>query len=387
MLVHVNAFSIFSFRRRANAIWGLISRQLVIAKIMSPLCVCILALVPNLSFASMVNQPVSVFSTYPSETLLKACDAQQKLSESDINSTAIAEHCFEDAISPDSFIKVLRESGEFSNLLPYGEGNDYELLIANVGSAPSIHLGHSKQFAEFTLQWRGIEIDSSSFDSDIDNSDEKAEQTSIDNQQVQSLINRWLQYAKHSGLFTSQFLFTALEASNYEIGLRVPETVGEFTKLDTQLFADPFSGSITRYTHPDYEDALVDVTVYPFLAQLSQEESELLPKQLESDLQKANTAANLQHLNLSQVSPASRYEVNGSLVGWKLGLSATSDTSPTIYATTYVFRQQDKIVKVSTTFPPDFSDNIVNQLIVNVEVPEESNMMKKVRSLLLESTY
>jgi hypothetical protein len=354
---------------------------------MSPLCVCILALAPNFSFASMVNQPVSVFSTYPSETLIKTCDAQQKLSESDINSTAIAEHCFEDAISPDSFIKVLRESGEFSNLLPYGEGNDYELLIANVGPAPSIHLGHSKQFAEFTLQWRGIEIDSSSFDSDIDNSDEKAEQTSIDNQQVQSLINRWLQYAKHTGLFTSQFLFTALEASNYEIGLRVPETVGEFTKLDTQLFADPFSGSITRYTHPDYEDALVDVTVYPFLAQLSQEESELLPKQLESDLQKANTAANLQHLNLSQVSPASRYEVNGSLVGWKLGLSATSDTSPTIYATTYVFRQQDKIVKVSTTFPPDFSDNIVNQLIVNVEVPEESNMMKKVRSLLLESTY
>ncbi len=140
MLVHVNAFSIFSFRRRANTIWGLISRQLIIAKIMSPLCVCILALAPIFSFASMVNQPVSVFSTYPSETLIKACDAQQKLNESDINSTAIAEHCFEDAISPDSFIKVLLESGEFSNLLPYGEGNDYELLIANVGSAPSIHL-------------------------------------------------------------------------------------------------------------------------------------------------------------------------------------------------------------------------------------------------------
>ena len=37
------------------------------------------------------------------------------------------------------------------------------------------------------------------------------------------------------------------------------------------------------------------------------------------------------------------------------------------------------------TFPPDFSDNIVNQLIVNIEVPQESEMMKKVRSLLFES--
>ncbi|MED5488963.1 MAG: hypothetical protein VYD38_07535, partial [Pseudomonadota bacterium] len=102
-------------------------------------------------------------------------------------------------------------------------------------------------------------------------------------------------------------------------------------------------------------------------------------------LQRASATADLQQLTLSQISPASRYEVNSALRGWRLGLSAASETSPTIYATTYVFKLQDKIVKVSTTFPPDFSDNIVNQLIVNVEVPQESEMMKKVRSLLLES--
>ena len=117
----------------------------------------------------------------------------------------------------------------------------------------------------------------------------------------------------------------------------------------------------------------------------SSDENELLPKQLESDLQRASATADLQQLTLYQISPASRYEVNSALRGWRLGLSATSETSPTIYATTYVFKLQDKIVKVSTTFPPDFSDNIVNQLIVNVEVPQESEMMKKVRSLLLES--
>ena len=161
--------------------------------------------------------------------------------------------------------------------------------------------------------------------------------------------------------------------------------MSQYFPTNTQLYPDPFNGAITRYIHPEFEDALVDVTVYPFLDQLSSDENELLPKQLESDLQRASATADLQQLTLSQISPASRYEVNSALRGWRLGLSATSETSPTIYATTYVFKLQDKIVKVSTTFPPDFSDNIVNQLIVNVEVPQESEMMKKVRSLLLES--
>lgn len=41
--------------------------------------------------------------------------------------------CFEDVILFDSFIKFLSELGEFSYLFFYGEGNDYELLIVNVG--------------------------------------------------------------------------------------------------------------------------------------------------------------------------------------------------------------------------------------------------------------
>ena len=86
----------------------------------------------------------------------------------------------------------------------------------------------------------------------------------------------------------------------------------------------------------------------PFLDQLSSDENELLPKQLESDLQRASATADLQQLTLSQISTASRYEVNSALRGWRLGLSAASETSPTIYATTYVFKLQDKIVKVST---------------------------------------
>ena len=288
----------------------------------------------------------------------------------------------EDAISPDSFIKELSNSGQFYDLIPNGEGTDYELLIANVGVSPNKHQRHAKQFAEFTLQWRGIEIDSSTFDIDalINDSEQRGNQNTKN--EAFLLVSRWLEHVNQARIFTSQFLFDALEASNYDLGLQVPETIGDFTKLDTQLFADPFSGVITRYTHSEFEDALIDVIVYPFIAPLSLKEAELLPNQLKNDLQKASANAALQNLTLSQVSPASPYTVNDKISGWRLGLSAASETSPTIFATTYVFKQQDKIVKISTTFPPDFSDTIVNELIVNVEVPKESVMMKKIRELL-----
>ena len=384
MPVYVTAISFSSLCQRARTVLG------EILKYSAPVSVFFSrfftsAMLFGFAHAYAVNQNVSVFSTYPSEALLEACHSQQKLAFLTPADTDNTNLCFEDAISPESFITVLNESGEFDNLLPYGEGNDYELLIANVGAAPNEHQQYATQFAEFTLQWRGVEIDTSSFDSGvvardgspIDNLDAKKD--------AHLLVSRWLQHMKQTGIFTSKFLFNALNASNYDEALQVPDNVGEFTKLDTQLFPDPFSGAITRYTHPDFEDALVDVIIYPFLGQLSIEKNELLPKQLESDLQKARATAELRQLTLYQVSPVSPYEVNSRLAGWKLGLSAASDTSPTIYATTYVFRQQDKIVKVSTTFPPDFSDNIVNQLIVQVEVPEESEMMKKVRSLLLET--
>lgn len=382
MPVQVTSICFSSFHKRATAVFHNLFGELA-KPALSLFFICIsFGGFSNLALGSTVNQGVSVFSTYPSDSLLKACTEQQKSTEIMPAHEALVDLCSEDAISPDSFIKELSESGEFNNLLPYGEGNDYELLIANVGAAPGKRQHHTKQFAEFTLQWRGIEIDSSAYDvgAEIGNGSSKEKE-------AQLLVSRWLKHVRKAEIFTSQFLFDALEASNYDLALQVPDTVGGFTKLDTQLFSDPFSGAITRYTHPDFEDAIVDVVVYPFLAQLSSQESEILPMQLETDLQKASATAELQRLTLSQVIPTSPYTVNDKVSGWRLGLSATSETSPTIFATTYVFRQQDKIVKVSTTFPPEFSDTIINQLIVKVEVPQESELMKKVRALLIESQH
>ncbi|BFT29684.1 hypothetical protein D210916BOD24_08600 [Alteromonas sp. D210916BOD_24] len=316
---------------------------------------------------NLIQHRIAVFSTYPSASLAAMCTAH-----GDGDTSA---GCIEDALSPSAFINALQRSGKFSNLLPFSEGNDYELLIANIGESRD---SASIQYGEFTLRWRGLEIDTASFSVLPESPD--AEHI------ARSLVSFWLQHIEDKNVFTSQFLYLALNASNYENSLLVPDEVGEFIKLETQLFADPFNGAITRYTHPSFEDAFVDVTVYPFLGPLDAEENTLLNQQLNEDVEKANSVAQSQHLTLSLSSPASKYIVNSEIHGWRLGLKAESDTAPTIYATTYVFRREDKIVKVATTFPADFSDALVNEIITRVQVPQESALMKNIRAILAEST-
>jgi hypothetical protein len=241
----------------------------------------------------------------------------------------------------------------------------------------------STQFAEITLQWRGMEINSHIVKAGA----QKQAESGTDGQnnklkQAETLIRQWEDNAVNEGIFTAEFLYRALEASNYQHDLAVPNSFGQFTKLDTQLFADPFSGAITRYTHPAYEDALVDVIVYPFTHKITEDDRTLLNEQLDVDLAKASAVAKAQQLTLTLSSPAAPYKVKGIADGWRLGITAESEKAPTLYASTYVFRKHDKIIKIATTFPTDFSDPLVDELIQRVDVPKESLLMKRVRKLL-----
>ncbi|GMM68853.1 hypothetical protein MTsDn1_21480 [Alteromonas sp. MTD1] len=307
-----------------------------------------------------VHHPLAVYSTYPSGTLKARCEAE--------GSQTL---CKEDAVSIEDFVSSLEKSELFKSLAPFGQGTDYELLIANIGNPLT-----GEQFAEFTLQWRGLEINTIST---------TCCETLLTHQRTaEELVNVWINEIVNRKLFSSAFLFSAIQASDYA-QLLVPEHIGEFTKLDTQLYADPFSGAITRYTHAQFEDALVDVTVYPFMDTLSAKESELLREQLDDDLERASRVAMSQSLTLSQPAPAAPYSADNDIQGWRLSLKAESETAPTIYATTYVFKRGDKIVKVATTFPAQFSDSIANELITAIHVPDESILMKNIRQLLINS--
>ncbi|WP_157812696.1 hypothetical protein [Alteromonas sp. MB-3u-76] len=317
------------------------------------------------SSSSVIAVPVSAFSTYPSSLVVRQCE-ENTLTESAAENSA----CQEDIIAPDTFIDALRESSFFSSLHPYEEKSDYQLLIANV-SNENAHL------AEITLQWRSMEIASHVLQVNVPKISQNGKA-----HYAAELVAQWRDLAIKQNLFSASYLYQALDASNYERELVVPQTVGEFKKLDTQLYADPFSGAITRYVHPTYEEALLDIIVYPFTHKLSKENNLLLNEQLKADLEKTGEIAKAQELTLTLANPAAPYKSKGEENGWRLGIAAQSEKSPTLYATTYVFRKHDKIIKIATTFPADFSDPLVDELMQNVDVPKESVLMRSIRELL-----
>lgn len=324
------------------------------------------AFAQNTSDNVETNVNLAVFSTYPSAKLNQAC----------VNVTTDLLTCTEDSISAEAFVSVLSQKSWFSDVIPFNEGPDYELLIANTATT-AVNSAENKEyhFTEFTVQWRGIEIDSTIIPTTND-------LTLTNDEKARLALTEWYVYALKHELFSAQFLYTALDASDYQNQLQVPETLGEFTRLDTQLYPDPFKGAITRYVHPSYEDALVDVSVYPILAPLEKNTDTILHQQLDADWTKAGEVATARNLTLTQPVPVSPFVVNNHDTGWVLGLKAESSTDTAIFATTYVFKRNDKIIKVATTFPSDFSNPLASELISQISVPDESPLMQQIRSML-----
>ncbi len=329
-----------------------------------------------------VSAAVGVFSTYLSESAKIKCDAI----------AAIDNICIEDAIDPKNFFNALLDSGAFPNAIAASEQTDYQILIANqatslsepnwwdksvralTDSAPAL-ANEMLHFTEITVQWRGLEIDSQLIKTYVDISDDHRQPVV-----AAQVINQWKDAAFQKGLFSAPFLFKALQASDYLNDLHVPETISAFTRLDTQLFHDPFQGAITRYTHNDYEDALLDITVYPLTASLEGSTDTALIDVLKREHSDATIVAQARNLTLLVDQPIAEFSVSGEK-GFLLAIHAENDASEPLYATTYVFRQQDKVIKVSTTFPPRIANPLVEQALPIIKVPAESPLMASLREM------
>ncbi len=67
--------------------------------------------------------------------------------------------------------------------------------------------------------------------------------------------------------------------------------------------------------------------------------------------------------------------------GKVMALTASSESDESLFASTYVFRQQDKIIKITTTFPRHVSDSLVQQAMPSIIVPAPSKLMAAIREM------
>lgn len=325
--------------------------------------------------------PINVYSTYLSDGTARQC--QQHLPDQ--------QRCKDDAIRSTAFFTALTELDVFSEISPSASLYDYELLIANqmaevdesswfrrlIKQIFPTNISSSKRYylyTEITLQWRGIELDSfiaATQSQTLPSAEEEAG----------NIIHKWWQHARNSALFDAAYLFNKVGASNYPKDLQLPEILGDFYLSDRQLHHDPFKGAIARYLHPEYDDAIVDIVVYPILQPLQQPVASLLIDELTKAQNDAQTVAQARGLALNVDAPIQPFTGPNNATGYYFALHATHPEKETLFATVYLFQQQDKYIKVSTTFPPRVGDQIATQAINAISVPKESTLMKQIRQL------
>ena len=333
-----------------------------------------------------VRAPVAFFSTYPSNNASETCRIVNRKKQA----------CEDDPISPQQFLDVLSEQDWFTAVLPSSSGSDYELLISNQSATvadgtpwqstiSALSLGtvstpvYVRNFTEVTVQWRGVEIDTRLLDITVPALTEQNAQDI-----ARTALTRWWQDVSDNDVFSARYLYSALDASNYFDNMQLPTHIGDFVKDDTQLYHDPFKGVISRYLHPQYENALLDISVYPILSPLSQSDDTLLHSELQQDLAQAKDVASARDMTLDDDGGITPFSIAGSdriAEGKVMALTATSENAESLFASTYVFRQQDKIIKITTTFPRRVSDSLVQQAMPSIIVPEPSKLMAAIREM------
>ncbi|QJR82046.1 hypothetical protein CA267_015425 [Alteromonas pelagimontana] len=332
-----------------------------------------------------VNAPLAVFSTYPSAAAARTCQANN------FDKT----QCKEDAVTGEDFVEALKQKQFFDQVIPSAAGQDYELLIAN--QAATVNTGNWWQqtlsslnadvwpyqrqrhyFTELTVQWRGVEINSKMIEH------RAAVLDGVNVELAGNILDLWWKYAQQEDIFSASFLYQALQASDYLADMSMPASIAVFTRTDTQLYHDPFKGAIARYIHPQYDSALLDITVSPILTALNETDDSSLQELLNKEIEDAQTVANARDMQLQIDSPIQPFYVNrndSQQTGWFMAISAESDNGDTLFATTYIFRQHDKIIKFSTTFPPRVSDELVREALPQISVPTESPFMATLRGM------
>jgi hypothetical protein len=239
-------------------------------------------------------------------------------------------------------------------------------LAPKVASANSLH-------SEFTLQWRGFALDTYSTSTAL--ADDQSYQ-----QQALEMVSRWKNHAALVGIFTRDFLYTSLKASDYRRDLFIPSQLGEFYLEDTQLYADPFKGAISRFRHPMFENAILDITVSPILTTLKKVDNNWLINELAEDLKRAESVAVEKRMVLTVDQPISSYS-STQADGHYFSVHAYDEYNEPLYAATYLFKQKDKLVKFTSSFPHHVADPLVEEALKSLKVPDESELMEQIRAM------
>jgi hypothetical protein len=258
------------------------------------------------------------------------------------------------------------------------DDSEQNTLIAN-GTDISIYAAYVTEELrlEISAQWRGIILNDIQLTLVLDKniSDTKQRMTNASNK----LFSQWLKSASDKQLFSAEYLYQFLGASDYKNKLKVPDQIGDFALSRQHLFNDPMKGMLSRYIHSDFDLAVFDVYVYPLKTSDSFESQ----SQNELKLEQQDIRAISRTLGKDALVMSDIYELK-NIIGLRdirvfaFEAQLKTDSEP-LYATQYVYVNNDKIVKFSINAPARITNNLIADAINAIIVPAESSLMKQVR--------
>ena len=323
--------------------------------------------------SSTVHAEMPIYAAYVSDEIHHTC--QQK---------ALAA-CQLNAFTGESLTAVVASLDSSLMIEDALSLSEYEVLIGNAVINIDEKTQEGELVFEITTVWRQVPIDDLTL----------RQITPLSNveQTARNLLSQWSRHIQRNKVLEATKIYQVLGASDYSTELSVPRTIGDFRQQQSAVYRDPLLGSVTRYSHPRFDSAIVDISVYPFSpfagksthenasTNVVNDKQSRLHAEMENELaqiRQSIASAKIQDYSISSIHPAA-ITVNGSVLnGLRLEVLLHTQTDPQ-YSTQYIFEQNDKVIKLTGNLPEFMMEKIVTESLPQIKVPTESLFMRTLR--------
>lgn len=344
--------------------------------------------------------PLSLFYKHPSEDLNSECEK--------FRAQSVLHHCNDNQFDLRSLQKALSESAKFQQVALASDDSEYQALvsIAVLDQESGSELGNAALSgatlmmlpmvmektirAEVVITWHEVAI--KKYDYSIPfrfSSSLFTLNNDYDTSLTALVAEQLLADLEQENVFSGAFLMSALEASDYENDLTVPEAVADYLLDDRYIFNNPFHGAALTFQHREFAFDRAEVFVYPIRNTDWQDRAAISASEaqnLRNELDLMQRQGQIKKLNLGAVVPL-HWTVGGdSYNGVFYDGLLTDLENKQGHTATYIFTKGDKFVRVRAVFPMEEGsaavknpDDFVKALLGDLQPPQESLFMAKLR--------
>jgi hypothetical protein len=340
---------------------------------------------------------VSVFSTKPSDELAKLCSEAAC-----IQGPQLANAIYGEFRKSNMFERLSSKDDSDYNVhiaafrINPGDVQEAAKVIASAATLMVVPMQFKHEYrSEFLVTWRDIPLAQYSFAIPYDETIFLLK----DFEQAlpfgaESIAARFIATAQGDGVFSTDFLYSKLQAENYPRDLRVPTRVGNYTHDATHVYPDPFLGAQLHFRHNNRSDDKTDAFVYPIRRVEWSKLDETLVDEMEAikkDAELVVKAGVYKAVEFAPNRPFAFTHEGKSYSGQSAAGTITLPDGSRSSSKIYLFVLKDKFVKFRITQPDAGTDiteieGFVTGLIPQLVVPDESLFIATLRQQKRNST-